>query len=129
MSFQRLFVLASQLPDDSPLRRKILGPEEYQWNAELRMLASLHEQVQWVGWAMGELSKHKFKGKKNPFPEPQIIPRPGVSPKEIKAKAKRQAKPGGLVFGARPKTTEEAEQNRAALRGFFGQDGRKKARG
>jgi hypothetical protein len=128
MSFRRLFVLASNLPDDSPLRRKILGPDEYQWNAEMRMLASIHEQVQWLGWAMGELSKHKFKGKKNPFPEPQIIPRPGVSPAEVDKKAKRQAKPGGLVFGAKGKSAEESEYNQRVLRGFFGRDGKKTGR-
>lgn len=108
MTFRRLWVLASNLPPDSPLSKKIMGPEEYQWTAELRMMASLHEQLQYVAWTIGMVNTDKFKGKKNPVPEPVLIPRPGVDSK------KREAKPGGLVFAAR------GESDQPKLQKFFG---------
>ncbi len=126
MSFQRIYVLAVNFPDDSPLHKKVLGPEEYQWTGEMRMLASIHEQVQWVGWVMGQLNAHRYKGNKNPIPEPQPIPRPGIDPKQ--QKAKRKAKPGGMVFGAKPESESDAARNQAALRTFFGRDGKKTGR-
>lgn len=109
MTMRRLWVLASQLPLDSPLRRALVGPEEYQWTPELRMAASIQEQLQYVAWVIGATNAHRFKNKKNPVPDPVPIPRPG-----IEAKKKREAKPGGLVFAAK------GESDKPKLQKFFG---------
>lgn len=73
------------------------------------MAASIQEQLQYVAWVIGMVNTDKFKGRKNPVPEPDPIPRPGVA-----AKKKREAKPGGLVFGAKG----QADQDN--LQKFFG---------
>ena len=109
MTLRRLWVLASNLPEESPLRRVIVGPEEYAWTPELRMMASVQEQLQYVAWVIGMTNSHRFKNKKNPVPEPVPIPRPGVE-----GKKKREAKPGGLVFAAR------GEADQPKLQKFFG---------
>lgn len=123
MSLRRLWVLASNLPESSPLRRKIVGPEDYQWTGEMRMLAAIHEQLQYNTWVIGLFNAHKTKGKKNIVPQPTMIPRPGVKADE---KTRRRAKPGGLVFGARGKTQAETVENQEALRRYFGADGKRK---
>lgn len=106
MSLRRLWVLVKYLPPDSPLHEEINGKEETYWTPDLRMAASIHEQLQFIAYIIGAVNVDKYKNKKNPVPEPKPIPRPGV---EVTATGKPK-KRGMLVFGGKnPSPREELE--------------------
>lgn len=115
MSLRRLNVLVKYLPRDSPLKEEIAGSEEAYWTPDLRMAASIHEQLQYVAFVIGAVNIDKFKNRKNPVPAPTPIPRPGV---EVTASGK--AKKGKLVFGGKNPSP------RHELEAFFGKPQRGK---
>lgn len=105
MSLRRLWVLARHLPADSPLFQAIAGEEEAYWTPDLRMAASIHEQLQYVAYVIGAVNVDKFKSKRNPVPEPKPIPRPG-----IETTASGKPRKGKLVFGGKnPSPKHELE--------------------
>lgn len=106
MSVRRLWVLASRLPRNSSLNEELAGAEETYWTPDLRMAAAIHEQLQYVAYVIGAVNIDKYKNKKNPVPEPRLIPRPGV---EVTASGKPR-KRGKLVFGGKnPSPKQELE--------------------
>ncbi len=115
MSLRRLAVLVRYLPPDSPLHQEIAGAEESYWTPDLRLSASIHEQLQYIAYVIGATNVEKFKGRKNPVPEPKPIPRPGV---EVTSSGK--ARKGTLVFGGKNPSP------RAELEAFFGKPQRGK---
>lgn len=116
MSLRRLAVLVRYLPRDSPLHEEIAGSEESFWTPDLRMAASIHEQLQYVAYVIGAVNIDKYKNRKNPVPEPKPIPRPGV---EATSTGKARKK-GTLVFGGKNPSSK------AELEAFFGRPQRGK---
>lgn len=115
MSLRRLIVLVRYLRRDSALHEEIAGAEESYWTPDLRMSASIHEQLQYIAYVIGAVNIDKYKNKKNPVPEPKPIPRPGV---EVTASGK--ARKGKLVFGGKNPSP------RHELEAFFGKPQRGK---
>lgn len=109
MSLRRLQLLVEYLPRNAPLHEEISGAEEAYWTPDLRMSASIHEQLQYVAYVIGAVNVDKFKGKKNPVPEPKPIPRPGVE-----TTASGKSRKGKLVFGGKNPSP------RHELEAFFG---------
>lgn len=81
MTVRRLWVLISRLPPESATQIAVSGrPGEgvvrAEWTTTNHLLAAIQEQLQLTNHMYA--AAHTERGRRNPVPAPQPIPRPGV---------------------------------------------------